>query len=341
MRRRASVLILVVGLLVVPLQMTLIPILRLFTELGLTGSFLGIWLAHTGYGLPFGIYLLRNFFGALPREMFESAYLDGAGPWTVFFRLVLPTSVPALASLAIFQFMWVWNDLLIALVYLGGQPSVAPMPVTISNPAAPGVGHQWAYLPDVARTMVELLARRDTLPAFASFHMAGHWDATGRQMAEAIQRVAARHGRAPRITLCMIARDEERFLPECLDRARAAVDEIVIVDTGSKDRTVAIAQSFGAKVLHVPWDDDFSAPRNAGIAAATGDWILVLDADEFLRQKTIKDENDAFAFLKAHGMEVTLDVDVESFRVACTPVIANNPDLFLPELVKMARATPT
>ena len=71
---------------------------------------------------------------------------------------------------------------------------------TISNPAAPGVGHQWAYLPDVARTIVELLARRDTLPAFASFHMAGHWDATGRQMAEAIQRVAARHGRAPRIT---------------------------------------------------------------------------------------------------------------------------------------------
>jgi alpha-glucoside transport system permease protein len=114
----------VVGLLVVPLQMTLIPVLRLFTESGLTGSFLGIWLAHTGYGLPFGIYLLRNFFGALPREMFESAYLDGAGPWTVFFRLVLPTSVPALASLAIFQFMWVWNDLLIALVYLGGQPSV-------------------------------------------------------------------------------------------------------------------------------------------------------------------------------------------------------------------------
>ncbi|MEO6276633.1 NAD-dependent epimerase/dehydratase family protein [Roseateles sp.] len=71
---------------------------------------------------------------------------------------------------------------------------------SISNPAAPGVGHQWAYLPDVARTMVELLAKRETLPAFASFHMAGHWDATGRQMAEAIQRVAARHGRAPRIT---------------------------------------------------------------------------------------------------------------------------------------------
>lgn len=135
----------VVGLLVVPLQMTLIPILRLFTATGLTGSFLGIWLAHTGYGLPFGIYLLRNFFGALPREMFESAYLDGAGPWTVFFRLVLPLSVPALASLAIFQFMWVWNDLLVALIYLGGTPSVAPMPVTVSN-LVNSLGQGWQLL---------------------------------------------------------------------------------------------------------------------------------------------------------------------------------------------------
>jgi alpha-glucoside transport system permease protein len=135
----------VVGLLVVPLQMTLIPILRLFTDLGLTGTFPGIWLAHTGYGLPFAIYLLRNFFGALPREMFESAYLDGAGPWTVFFRLVLPLSTPALASLAIFQFMWVWNDLLVALVYLGGQPSVATMPVTISN-LVNSLGRDWQLL---------------------------------------------------------------------------------------------------------------------------------------------------------------------------------------------------
>jgi alpha-glucoside transport system permease protein len=135
----------VVGLLVVPLQSTLIPVLRLFTDLGLTGSFLAIWLAHTGYGLPFGVYLLRNFFGALPREMFESAYLDGAGPWTVFFRLVLPTSVPAIASLAIFQFMWVWNDLLVALVYLGGTPSVAPLPVTVAN-LVNSLGQGWQLL---------------------------------------------------------------------------------------------------------------------------------------------------------------------------------------------------
>ena len=90
-------------------------------------------------------------------------------------------------------------------------------------------------------------------------------------------------GRTVRITLCMIARNEQRFLPECLSRARAAVDEIVFVDTGSTDATVAIATSFGAKVIHSPWQDDFSAPRNVGLRAATGDWILVLDADEFLQ----------------------------------------------------------
>lgn len=90
-------------------------------------------------------------------------------------------------------------------------------------------------------------------------------------------------GRAPRVSLCMIARNEEHFLPECLARARAAVDEIVLVDTGSTDRTVEIARSFGAKVLHAAWDDDFAAPRNVGLQAATGDWILVLDADEFLQ----------------------------------------------------------
>lgn len=90
-------------------------------------------------------------------------------------------------------------------------------------------------------------------------------------------------GRKPRVSLCMIARDEERFLPQCLANVREAVDEIVVVDTGSSDRTVAIAESFGAKVLHTRWDDDFSTPRNLGIAAATGDWILVLDADEFVQ----------------------------------------------------------
>ncbi|MBC7223545.1 MAG: carbohydrate ABC transporter permease [Anaerolineae bacterium] len=135
----------VVGLLVVPLQMTLIPILRLYNRLGLSGTFVGIWLAHTGYGLPFAIYLLRNFFGSLPRDIFESAYLDGASQLTAFFRLALPLSVPALASLAIFQFVWVWNDLLVALVYLGGSESVAPLTVKVSL-LVNSLGQQWHLL---------------------------------------------------------------------------------------------------------------------------------------------------------------------------------------------------
>jgi alpha-glucoside transport system permease protein len=137
--------LLVVGLLVVPLQLTLIPVLRLLTGVGLTGTFPAIWLAHTAYGLPFAIYLLRNFFAGLPRDMFESAYVEGASTATVFFQLVLPTSVPALASLTIFQFLWVWNDLLVALIYLGGQPSVAPMTVTVSN-LVNSLGQDWQLL---------------------------------------------------------------------------------------------------------------------------------------------------------------------------------------------------
>lgn len=142
---RDALFLVVVALLIVPLQMTLIPVLRLYNQLGLTGSLLGIWLAHTGYGLPFAIYLLRNFFAALPREMLESAYVDGASPVTVFFRLVLPTSVPALASLAIFQFLWVWNDLLVALIYLGGRPAVAPLTVTVAN-LVNSLGQNWQLL---------------------------------------------------------------------------------------------------------------------------------------------------------------------------------------------------
>jgi alpha-glucoside transport system permease protein len=125
--------LIIVGLLVVPIQMTLIPILRIFTGLGLTGTFPAVWLAHTAYGLPFAIFLLRNFFSALPKELFEAAYLDGASDIRIFFRIVLPLSVPALASLAIFQFMWVWNDLLVALIYLSESPERAPMTLVISN----------------------------------------------------------------------------------------------------------------------------------------------------------------------------------------------------------------
>jgi alpha-glucoside transport system permease protein len=110
--------VVVVGLLVVPLQATLIPVLSLFASWGIAGTFLAVWLAHTAYGLPFAIYLLRNFMGSLPREVFESAAIDGASSVTSFFRLALPMSVPAIAALAIFQFLFVWNDLLVALIYI-------------------------------------------------------------------------------------------------------------------------------------------------------------------------------------------------------------------------------
>ncbi len=111
--------VVVVGLLVVPLQTTLIPILKLFAQWGITGEFLAVWLAHTGYGLPFAVYLLRNFMGSLPKSVFESASLDGANHVTAFFRIAVPMSVPAFAALAIFQFLFVWNDLLVSLIYIG------------------------------------------------------------------------------------------------------------------------------------------------------------------------------------------------------------------------------
>jgi alpha-glucoside transport system permease protein len=124
----------VVGLLVVPLQTTFIPILQGYGAIGIAGSFLTVWLAHTGYGLPFAIYLLRNFMGSLPKEVFESAYIDGASPVTAFFRLALPMTIPAIAALAIFQFLFVWNDLLVALIYLGAtSPQNLPMTVQIAN----------------------------------------------------------------------------------------------------------------------------------------------------------------------------------------------------------------
>lgn len=114
--------IVVVALLVVPLQMALIPISRIYNTVGLKDTYPGIWLAHTGFGLPLAIYLLRNYIGGLPREIMESANIDGATHFQIFVRLVLPLSVPALASFAIFQFLWVWNDLLVARVFLGILP---------------------------------------------------------------------------------------------------------------------------------------------------------------------------------------------------------------------------
>lgn len=142
---RQVLFVIVVGLLVIPLQMTLIPLLRVYNRLGLAGTFLGIWLAHTGYGLPFAVYLLRNFIGSLPRDLFESAYLDGASHLTAFFRLAFPLSIPAIAALAIFQFLWVWNDLLVALIYLGGTQDVAPLTLKLSG-LVQSLGQDWQLL---------------------------------------------------------------------------------------------------------------------------------------------------------------------------------------------------
>lgn len=134
---------LLVGLQVVPLQMTLVPISRFYAQTGLNGTFLGVWLFHTGFGMPYAIYLMRNFLGTLPRDLFESAYLDGASHWTAFRRLVIPLAMPAIASLGIFQFLWVWNDLLVALVFLGGTTPV--MTYQISNMVT-SLGSGWQVL---------------------------------------------------------------------------------------------------------------------------------------------------------------------------------------------------
>jgi len=140
---RFALFALLVGLQVVPLQITLVPISRLYAQLGLNGTFLGVWLFHTGFGLPYAIYLMRNFLGSLPRDLFESAYLDGASHWTAFHRLVIPLAMPAIASLGIFQFLWVWNDLLVALVFLGGTTPV--MTYQISNMVT-SLGAGWQLL---------------------------------------------------------------------------------------------------------------------------------------------------------------------------------------------------
>ena len=117
---REVLFVLTVGLMVVPIQATFIPLLRLFGQFGVTGSFAAVWLAHAGFGMPLAIYLLRNYMGNLPREVIESATVDGASHFQTFWRLMIPLSVPALAAFAIFQFLWVWNDLLVAMVFLGG-----------------------------------------------------------------------------------------------------------------------------------------------------------------------------------------------------------------------------
>jgi alpha-glucoside transport system permease protein len=138
--------IVVVALLVVPAQMALAPVLRLYHDTHLAGTFAGIWLVHVGFALPFAIYLLRNSMAALPEELFEAAAIDGAAPPTIFVKVALPLIGPAVASFAIFQFLWVWNDLLLSLIFLGGDPSVAPLTVAVSNLVNANTGQGWQLL---------------------------------------------------------------------------------------------------------------------------------------------------------------------------------------------------
>ncbi|MBN1267364.1 MAG: ABC transporter permease subunit [Anaerolineales bacterium] len=137
---------LLVGLQIIPLQMALVPIARMYADLGMQSTFIGIWLFHTGFGLPYAIYLMRNFMGSLPREVFESVYIDGANHWTAFWQLALPLSIPAVASLGIYQFIWIWNDFLVAKIFLTTNPVLT---VQIANLIDPRGGN-WHILTGAA-----------------------------------------------------------------------------------------------------------------------------------------------------------------------------------------------
>jgi alpha-glucoside transport system permease protein len=130
---REAIFVVFVGLLVVPLQVAFIPFIRIFASLGIEGTFLSVWLAHTGFGMPLAVYILRNYMGSLPREIIESAKVDGASHFQTFWRLIVPLSVPALAAFTIFQFLWVWNDFLVALVFLGTLPDVEVVTVALAE----------------------------------------------------------------------------------------------------------------------------------------------------------------------------------------------------------------
>ncbi len=125
---RDWLLIAVIVMLAVPIQVALIPLARLFGQLGIFGSVLGVILFHVAFGLPFAIFLLRNFFSQFPQELLEAARVDGASEWSIFFRMILPLGLPAIASLAIFQFLWTWNDMLVALIFTNAQS----MPLTVA-----------------------------------------------------------------------------------------------------------------------------------------------------------------------------------------------------------------
>ncbi|HEU4941689.1 MAG TPA: carbohydrate ABC transporter permease [Gaiellaceae bacterium] len=141
---RDTIFLIIVALMVVPIQMALVPLLILFRDLGVADWYVGIWLAHTAFGLPLGIFLLRNFFITLPRDLIEAARVDGASNMRIFLKVVLPLSVPALASFGIFQFLWVWNDLLMALIFVQNS-DLWPMTIRI-NQMQSTYGIEWHLL---------------------------------------------------------------------------------------------------------------------------------------------------------------------------------------------------
>ena len=141
---RDTIFLVIVALMIVPIQMALVPLLRLFRDWGVADWYIGIWLAHTAFGLPLGIFLLRNFFIALPRDLIEAARVDGASNLRIFLKVVVPLSVPALAAYAIFQFLWVWNDLLMALIFVQNS-DLWPMTIRV-NQLQSQFGGEWHLL---------------------------------------------------------------------------------------------------------------------------------------------------------------------------------------------------
>ncbi len=131
----------IVSLLVVPNYVAFVPMLKIYANLGMNGTFPAVWLAHIGFGMSLAIYILRNYMATLPKTVIESAKIDGASHFQTFFQLILPMSVPALASFAIFQFLWVWNDLLVALVFIGPGTN-EPVTVALAG-LRTSVGQGW------------------------------------------------------------------------------------------------------------------------------------------------------------------------------------------------------
>ena len=144
---RNTIFLVLVGLQIIPLQMLLIPLLRIFTSWHIVGTYMALWVAHTAFGLPFAIYVLRNFMSGIPYELLESGRVDGASDVGIFARIILPLTTPAIAAMAIFQFMWVWNDLLVALVFAG--PTTAPMTVVVVSLVG-AYGNNWHLMTSAA-----------------------------------------------------------------------------------------------------------------------------------------------------------------------------------------------